>query len=162
MPKQIRILNIITRLERGGAPMALLNTMRRMPSSHFHLDLAVGKTDDPDLDLTDDIAQSGLSLIYVPELRRNPHPVRDLRALWKLIRIIKKGRYDVVHTHTSKAGFLGRIAAWVCRTPVVVHSPHGTILEGYFSPFITWFYAILERLTAPPGQPHHLSDVTRN
>ena len=145
----VKVLNIITRLERGGAPMALLETMRRLPTNEFQMDLVAGKTDDPGLDLADEIAASDISLIYVPELRRNPHPIRDLITLWKLIRIIRKGQYDLVHTHTSKAGFLGRIAAWLCRTPAVVHSPHGTVLEGYFSPFITWMYAFLERVTAP-------------
>jgi len=146
--RQIRVLNIITRLERGGAPMALLEIMRRL-GDDFHVDLVTGQTDDPELDFTQEVAQYGIDLIQLPSLRRNPHPVRDLVALYKLIQIIRSGHYDLVHTHTSKAGFLGRIAARLCRVPAVVHSPHGTILEGYFSPIVTRFYTLLEKATAP-------------
>ncbi|MFT5369823.1 MAG: glycosyltransferase involved in cell wall biosynthesis [Candidatus Latescibacterota bacterium] len=148
---KIRVLNIITRLERGGAPQALLETIQRM-SSEFHIDLATGQTDDADLDLTQEVINSGLPLIHVPSMRRSPHPLRDLQALRHLIRIIRKGNYDVVHTHTSKAGFLGRIAAKYCKTPAVIHSPHGTILEGYFSPIVTQTYTYLERFTASMAQ----------
>ena len=144
-----RILQIITRLEKGGAPQALIDTIRRIPPDAFHIDLCAGQTDDPDLDIAKAVVQSGQPLISLPALRRNPHPVRDLIALWRLIGIIRAGRYHIVHTHTSKAGFLGRIAAWLCGVPVVIHSPHGTILDGYFSPVRTRFYAFLERLTAP-------------
>jgi glycosyltransferase involved in cell wall biosynthesis len=147
----IRVLNIITRLERGGAPQALLETIRRM-SPEFEIDLATGKTDDAELDLTQETIDSGIPLIHVPDMRRNPHPIRDIRAIRHLMRIIKDGGYQIVHTHTSKAGFLGRVAARLCKVPAVVHSPHGTILEGYFSSAVTQFYTILERITAPVSQ----------
>ena len=145
---KIRVLNIITRLERGGAPQALLETIRRM-SPDIHIDLATGQADEAHLDLTQEVIDSGMPLIVIPTLRRSPHPLRDLQALRHLIRIIRAGNYDIVHTHTSKAGFLGRIAARHCKTTLVIHSPHGTILEGYFSSFVTKFYAYLERITAP-------------
>jgi glycosyltransferase involved in cell wall biosynthesis len=150
MPK-IRVLNIITRLERGGAPQALLETIRHM-SSDIQIDLATGQADDTHLDLTQEVIDSGMPLILVPTMRRSPHPIRDWRALCHLIRIIRAGNYDIVHTHTSKAGFLGRIAARYCKIPAVVHSPHGTVLEGYFSSVVTKIYAYLERLTAPLAQ----------
>jgi len=148
---KIRVLNIITRLERGGAPQALLETIRRMPSD-IHIDLATGQADEAHLDLTQEVIDSGMPLMLVPSMRRSPHPLRDWKALRHLIRIIRAGNYDIVHTHTSKAGFLGRIAARYCKTPAVVHSPHGTVLEGYFSPVITKVYAYLERITAPLAQ----------
>lgn len=148
---KIRVLNIITRLERGGAPQALLETISRM-SPEFQVTLATGHTEDADLDLTQEVTEAGFTLALVPTMRRSPHPIRDLLALKHLVKIIKKGNYDIVHTHTSKAGFLGRLAARYCKTPVVVHSPHGTILEGYFSPFVTKFYTLLERITAPMAQ----------
>lgn len=146
-----KVLNIITRLERGGAPQALLETIWPM-SKEFDIDLATGQTEDADLDLTQEVIDSGLPLIQVPSMRRSPHPIRDFQALRHLIRIIKNGNYDLVHTHTSKAGFLGRIAAKYCKIPAVVHSPHGTILEGYFSSLITKIYIYLERITAPIAQ----------
>ncbi|MBT3604753.1 MAG: glycosyltransferase family 4 protein [Candidatus Latescibacteria bacterium] len=145
---KIRVLNIITRLERGGAPQALLETIRPM-SEEFDIDLVTGQTEDADLDLTQEVIDSGLPLIQVPSMRRSPHPLRDFEALRHLIRIMQKGNYDIVHTHTSKAGFLGRVAAKYCKISTVIHSPHGTILEGYFSSLITQVYVYLERITAP-------------
>ena len=143
----IRVLNIITRLEQGGAPLALLETVRRI-SPRFQVDIAVGQTDDPAQDLLNTPLVKGLRIIQVPHMRRNIHPFRDLGALWQLIRIIRAGRYDIVHTHTSKAGLLGRVAAYLCGVTAVVHSPHGTVLEGYFGTFTTRFFALLERLCA--------------
>lgn len=148
---KIRVLNIITRLERGGAPQALLETLQRM-SDKFEVDLATGATEDADLDLTQIVMDSGQKLILVPSMRRSPHPLRDLKALFHLIKIIKSGQYHIIHTHTSKAGFLGRIAAKLCGVSAVVHSPHGTVLEGYFSPLVTKTYAYMERFTAPMAQ----------
>ena len=145
---EIRVLNIITRLERGGAPQALLETLERM-SVDIHIDLATGKTEDAELDLTQEVIDKGFPLIHIPAMRRSPHPIRDFQALWQIMKIIRKGNYDLVHTHTSKAGFLGRIAAKLCKVPAVVHSPHGTVLDGYFSSFITKLYAFMERITAP-------------
>lgn len=144
-----RILHIITRLEKGGAPNALIEMVKRLSPHLYRVDLATGQTDDPALDITQNVISSGLSVISIPALRRNPNPIGDFIALWQLVRLIHKGKYHLVHTHTSKAGFLGRIAAWLCRVPAVVHSPHGTVLDGYFSPIMTQFYALLERLMAP-------------
>ncbi|MCZ6634507.1 MAG: glycosyltransferase family 4 protein [bacterium] len=146
---RIRVLNIITRLEQGGAPKALLETIRRMSFDRFQVDLAAGQTNDPLLDITGQVAKEEFSLIPVPALKRDPHPVRDLQALKQLVQIIRNGGYHLVHTHTAKAGFLGRLAAKICGIKAVVHSPHGTVLDGYFNPFITHFYAFLEHLTAP-------------
>ena len=144
-----RVLNIITRLEQGGAPVALLETIRRLPEAEFEVHLATGVSEDPHREMKVDMRREGFRLISIPSLRRSVHPLRDLCALWKLIRVIRAGRYDLVHTHTSKAGFLGRLAAWLCGVQSVAHSPHGTILEGYFRSSVTDLFTLLERLAAP-------------
>ena len=86
-----------------------------------------------------------------PELR----PIADLRALVSLVRVMRSFRPDVVHTHTAKAGFLGRLAAVIAvrPRPKVVHTYHGHVLEGYFGPTKTRLYRTLERAAA------HVSDV---
>ena len=139
-----RVLNIITRLEQGGAPQALLETVRRMDRSCFDISIVAGETEDQDRIL--DLSGTGFDLpvINVPSLRRSVHPFRDILALYHLIQIIEEGGYDLVHTHTSKAGLLGRIAASVCGVPAIVHSSHGTILQGYFSPVVTSMFALAE------------------
>ncbi|HCK12278.1 MAG TPA: hypothetical protein DHW45_20565 [Candidatus Latescibacteria bacterium] len=143
-----RILNVITRIEQGGAPLALLETVKRMDRGLFDISLAIGQAEDRDRDLDPVSIDVGLRIHQIPELRRSVHPVRDLVALIKLIGIIRAGEYDLVHTHTSKAGLLGRIAASYCGVPAIVHSSHGSILDGYFSPSLTSIFAQFEKFAA--------------
>jgi glycosyltransferase involved in cell wall biosynthesis len=77
-----------------------------------------------------------------PELR----PLGDLRALRDVARIARSFRPHIIHTHTAKAGFIGRLAATLCGSPrpIVLHTYHGHVLEGYFSPPVTAFYRFLE------------------
>jgi len=83
---------------------------------------------------------------------RFPHtlsPADDLRMLLTLTRLIRRERFAVVHTHSSKAGFLGRLAAWMCRTPVVVHTLHGFSFHDFMAPGRRHAYVALERLVRP-------------
>ena len=82
---------------------------------------------------------------------RRSRPLADLRALFGLIRLIRRYRPDIVHTHTAKAGVLGRLAARaraVARARSIVHTYHGHVLEGYFGPPISGAYRLLERFLA--------------
>lgn len=128
--------------------MALLQTLRAIDTSRFDVHLAAGRAHDVSLDLLEAGEPIPVLLKPVAQLRRDVHPVKDLIAILHLFAIIVTGRYDIVHTHTSKAGLLGRIAAAAAGVPAVIHSPHGTILQGYFSRRVTWFYATIERLAA--------------
>jgi glycosyltransferase involved in cell wall biosynthesis len=85
-------------------------------------------------------------LIDVPTLERDPKPARDVRALVTLVRLLRRRRAAIVHTHTSKAGFLGRLAARLARTPAIVHQPHGHIFYGYYGRAVTALYVALERI----------------
>jgi len=84
----------------------------------------------------------------IPEMRRSINPLSDFIALIKLIRIIRKYRPHIVHTHASKAGTLGRLAAWICRVPVIVHTFHGHVFHSYFSGFKTNIFKTIERFLA--------------
>ncbi len=128
--------------------MALLHTLERYDRGQFEIHLAAGRAHDRALDLLVTGQPISVPLSFIPNLQRNIHPFRDLLATLHLFVLIRRGRYDLVHTHTSKAGFLGRWAAWAAGVPAILHSSHGTILEGYFSPAVTWLFATLERLTA--------------
>src|SRR5207302_9912112 len=76
-------------------------------------------------------------------------PGRDLRALAGLVRLFRRERPELVHTHTSKAGFLGRLAARLTRVPTVVHTPHGHVFYGgYYGPALTAAFVQLERIAA--------------
>src|SRR5207244_13531177 len=87
-------------------------------------------------------------IVNVPSLGREVTPTRDLVALLQLVRLFRRERPAIVHTHTSKAGFIGRLAARIARVPVVIHQPHGHIFYGYYGPRRTSAYITLERLAA--------------
>ena len=116
-----RVLHIITRLISGGADENTLHTVRKMDPEKYAVDLAVGGESD------DNFLNNGMpyNLILLNNLKRNIHPWRDIKTLFQIYKLIKKNRYDIVHTHTAKAGVLGRIAAFMARTPVIIHTLHG-------------------------------------
>jgi glycosyltransferase involved in cell wall biosynthesis len=87
----------------------------------------------------------GVEPIVIPELCRPIHPLRDVVALGKLVRTFRRLRPDVVHTHTAKAGALGRVAARLARVPVVMHTFHGHVMEGYFSRGASRLFLQIER-----------------
>jgi glycosyltransferase involved in cell wall biosynthesis len=90
----------------------------------------------------------GIEPIMVASLGREISPVRDLATLWQLVRLMRRFRPDVVHTHTAKAGFVGRLAAWIARVPVRVHTFHGHVFHGYFRRWKTRLFLWLEWLSA--------------
>ena len=92
---------------------------------------------------------SGVKIIQIPSLLRRISPVNDLRALYDLVRLIKAEKPDVVHTHTSKAGILGRLAANIARVRPIVHTPHGHVFFGHFGPILSRIFMWIERLFEP-------------
>jgi glycosyltransferase involved in cell wall biosynthesis len=104
----------------------------------------------------------------IPEMSRSVSPWQDLRALIALYRFLRRERPQIVHTHTAKAGVLGRIAARLARVPVVVHTFHGNVLNGYFSPPINWAIRQVERVLASFTDaicvlaPQQASDIVDN
>jgi len=81
-------------------------------------------------------------------LRRELHPLNDLWSFWRLCRTIGKIKPLIVHTNSSKAGILGRAAAWLCRVRIIVHTTHGHIFYGYYGRLKTRVFIILEKLAA--------------
>lgn len=141
----IRILHVITRLDRGGSAANTLLTVAGLPPP-FEQSLIFGKTREfPKLYLE---LWGKVEMVEIPELVRNPSPVKDVLAFWKLYRFIRRGRFDLIHTHTSKAGILGRIAARLAGVPRIVHTPHGHIFTGYAGRTLTRFFILLERWAA--------------
>ena len=89
-----------------------------------------------------------VSVHSIPELGRRLHLFGDLVALWKLWRVCRRFRPDIVHTHTAKAGTLGRLAAWFAGVPVRVHTFHGHVFSGYFGRLESVLFVTVERLLA--------------
>jgi len=142
----IKVLHVITRLVPGGAADGTLNLCRGLRESGFQVELAAA----PDSKMAETVQKMGIPFHPIPEFRRDVNPFYDTWAFFKLYKLIRSGGYQVVHTHTSKAGILGRLAARLAHTPVIVHAPRGSIFHPtFFSPLVQWFFTLTERLAAP-------------
>jgi len=111
--------------------------------------LICGSETGPEGDLFDEAAARGVAPVVVPHLIRQICPVCDALALVELVRLMRRLRPSIVHTHTSKAGVLGRVAARLARVPVVVHTPHGHVFDGYFGRVGSALVVACERAVAP-------------
>jgi glycosyltransferase involved in cell wall biosynthesis len=138
------VLRIITRLNVGGPARQALLLDRELPARGYRSQLIAGMEGPREGTL----ATPEDDLVRLRSLRRPLNPVEDLRALGDLRREIRAGRPDVVHTHTAKAGALGRLAARRARVPVVVHTFHGHVLEAYFSRPVARAFVEAERRLA--------------
>lgn len=142
-----RVLHVITRLSVGGSSEATVATIEGLQRERYDCGLAVGLSGS-DPAVVDAARRRGCRLIDVPSLAREAAVGRDLFALAALIGIIRRERPIIVHTHTSKAGFLGRLAARLAQVPAVIHQPHGHVFYGYFGRARTSVYLALERVAA--------------
>lgn len=142
----IRVMQVITRLNTGGATVHVVQLCGAIADAGCDCLLVTGKEGPNEGSMRELAVARGLRMADVPELGREIAPLSDLVTLTKLYRMMRRERPHIVHTHLAKAGFVGRIAARLARVPVVLHSSHGTIYQGYFSPAKTRLYLWLERL----------------
>ena len=144
------MLRVIARLNMGGPAhhVGLLGSM--LDRERYDTLLLHGEVGAGEASLEDSVRGRGVTLAQVPGLRPEVRPQDDIRALASLVRTIRRARPDIVHTHTAKAGMLGRLAAVLAggARPVVVHTYHGHVLEGYFDPVRTATYRAVERWLA--------------
>ncbi|CAN2048487.1 Glycosyltransferase family 4 protein [Candidatus Magnetomoraceae bacterium gMMP-1] len=147
--KPIPVLNIITRMIIGGAQETPMLTADLIDKSQWAMDILSGPQTGPEGSLIEETRSRGISLKIEPMLVREINPLKDFIALFRLIRFIKKGKYKIIHTHSSKAGILGRWAAWLAGTPVIVHTVHGWGHNSRQHPLVRAFYILLEKLTLP-------------
>jgi glycosyltransferase involved in cell wall biosynthesis len=145
--RRLRVLHVITRLVVGGAQENTLLTVAHLDRHLFDLTLASGPTSGPEGSLEDEVPDD-VRFVRLPHLVRDPAPWRDLLALGALYRLMRGGRYDIVHTHTTKAGLLGRLAARAARVRAVVHTPHGHAFSGYLPHAASWALVRVERALA--------------
>jgi glycosyltransferase involved in cell wall biosynthesis len=141
-------MRIIARLNTGGPAIHVTLLTARLGPPDFENMLVCGNVGPHEGDMAYLAEQHGVRPTYVAELGRELSPARDMVTLFKLWRLMLKFRPDVVDTHTAKAGFLGRTAAWLARVPVGVHTFHGHVFRGYFGPRKTRLFLELERFTA--------------
>ena len=147
--RPIKVLHIITRLILGGAQENTLLTVEGLRKRRgYEVTLITGPPLGPEGSLVEEAERRGIHPIVIPGMRREVNPGRDIPTLIKLYRLIKEGDYDIVHTHSSKAGILGRLAAYFAGTKVIIHTIHGLPFHEYQSRGVNYFYILCERLAA--------------
>lgn len=140
-----KVIHIITMLEMGGAQGNTLFTVAHLDREKFEVGLIAGPGG-----IQDDSARKikNLKLEFVPTLVRPISPIKDFLCLLDLIKILKREKPDIIHTHSSKAGILGRIAAILASVPVTIHSIHGFGFNPYQKFFVRWLFVFLEIIIA--------------
>jgi len=142
-----KVLRIINRLNLGG-PTYNVTFLTRFISEDYETVLIAGMKDASEASSTFILDQYGVNATLIPDMHRSIHPVKDWKAFWHIYKIIKKEKPDIVHTHAAKAGFLGRLVASYCKVPVIIHTYHGHVFNGYFGALKTKVFLFLERYLA--------------
>jgi glycosyltransferase involved in cell wall biosynthesis len=147
--KPIRVLHVITRMIVGGAQENTLLSVEGLDKlPEYEVTLASGVDNGPEGELLTR-ARETTRLVIIPELGRDISPAADLAAFWKLYRLIKRGRYHIVHTHSSKAGVLGRVAAKLAGTPLIVHTLHSLVFHEYQPWAVNKTWRAIKKICAP-------------
>ena len=146
--KKLKICHVITRMIVGGAQENTLNSVIGHLRHGHEAVLLTGPSPGREGKLLAHVDSSGVETVELPSLVRNLDPVNDLKAYFALKRFFRERRFDVVHTHCSKAGILGRLAARAAGVPVVVHTVHGQAFHPYEKPWKNALYKFAERLAA--------------
>jgi glycosyltransferase involved in cell wall biosynthesis len=142
----IRILRAITRLNIGGPAIhAILLTRDLNDGSDFRSVLVTGTPAAHEGDFAGLARSNGVEPLIVGALGREISPFDDLVALGCMVRLVRQVGPDVVHTHMAKAGTVGRLAAQICRVPLIVHTYHGHVFHSYFGPIKTRLFLTIER-----------------
>ncbi len=144
----MRVCHVITRLIVGGAQENTVATCVGLRRLGYDVDLVLGPQTGPEGSLYEQACAAGVPMVVVPELRRAPHPWLDAAAGRALVRLFRERRYDIVHTHSGKAGFVGRWAARQACVPVIVHTIHGPSFYAYQNPLGNWLFTWAEKLAA--------------
>jgi glycosyltransferase involved in cell wall biosynthesis len=142
-----RVLRIINRFNLGGITYNVSYLSKYLPREYETL--LIGGPEEPGEESSLYIPHSvGLEPVIISQMRRSVNPFSDIFAYMKIRKIIREFRPDIVHTHASKAGAIGRLAAIHCNVPVIVHTFHGHVFKGYFNKMITNGIKIFEKYLA--------------
>ena len=148
MAKPIKVMQIIARMNVGGPAVIVAELMRGLDSKNFEQVLITGYCDESEADYLDTVA-TDIKATRIAGLGRSVSPLADLKAFIGLIATIRRFKPDVIHTHTAKAGVLGRIASILAgRGAIRIHTFHGHLLHGYFARWKVRLVIAIEKLLA--------------
>jgi glycosyltransferase involved in cell wall biosynthesis len=151
LAEPIRVLRVIARLNMGGPALHVAYLSAGLKERGYDTTLVAGSLALGEESMASVAEELGVPIVTVPELHREISPLRDLRAVYHLAGLIRELRPQILHTHTAKAGTIGRLAAMLAgdaAPPIVVHTFHGHVLRGYFGPLRSNLFRVLERFLA--------------
>jgi glycosyltransferase involved in cell wall biosynthesis len=151
VPEPIKVLRVIARLNMGGPALHVAYLTAGLQDRGYETLLVAGEVGLGEESMEYVADELGVTVTPLAHLHREISPVRDLLATFRLARLMREYRPHILHTHTAKAGAVGRLAALLAgraRPPIVVHTFHGHVLRGYFGHFWTAVFRLLERLLA--------------
>jgi glycosyltransferase involved in cell wall biosynthesis len=151
LPDRVKVLRVIARLNMGGPALHVAYLTDGLRDRGYDTTLVAGTLARGEDSMAFVAEGLGVEVVTLPELGREISPLRDLLAVVRLARLIRRERPQILHTHTAKAGTVGRVAvklAGRARPPIVVHTFHGHVLRGYFGPFRSRLFRLLERWLA--------------
>jgi glycosyltransferase involved in cell wall biosynthesis len=151
LPENVRILRVIARLNMGGPALHVAYLSAGLRERGYDTTLAAGSLALGEESMAGVAERLGVPIVAIPDLHREISPLRDVRAVYHLADLIREVRPDILHTHTAKAGTIGRLAARLlgdAGPPIVVHTFHGHVLRGYFDPVRSTAFRLLERWLA--------------
>ena len=146
--QRIRVLRLIARLNIGGPAIHVVTLTAGLDPARYESRLVTGMPAPHEGDMSYLAAAAGIELFVLPELGRDVAVFDDAVTVIRLVRLMREFRPHIVHTHTAKAGAVGRLAARLARVPVVVHTFHGHVFTGYFGPIKTRLTILTERALA--------------
>jgi glycosyltransferase involved in cell wall biosynthesis len=151
LPERIRVLRVIARLNMGGPALHVAYLSAGLRDRGYDTTLVAGSLALGEESMAGVAEGLDVPIVTIPELHREISPIRDLRAVYHLADLIREVRPHILHTHTAKAGTIGRLAARLlgdAGPPIVVHTFHGHVLRGYFDPVRSNAFRLLERWLA--------------
>jgi glycosyltransferase involved in cell wall biosynthesis len=143
--RKIRVLRLFSRLNIGGPAIHVILATAGLDPHRYDSRLVVGREGQREGNFFDYAHAKGVPFRVIPSFVRRINPLLDIWTLIKLYRLMKRERPDIVHTHTAKAGALGRVAARLARVPIVVHTFHGSVFKGYFDGASSRVFQLIEK-----------------
>ena len=143
----IKVLRIYSRINLGG-PVYNVAYLSKYLAPEFETKILLGPALTDEATANHLLDELKLDYTIIEEMKRSVNPFQDIKSILKVRRIIKDFKPDIVHTHTAKAGAIGRLAAWSCGVPVIIHTFHGHVFHSYFSKPVSWAVKIFERFLA--------------
>jgi glycosyltransferase involved in cell wall biosynthesis len=146
--RRIRVMRLIARLNVGGPAIHTTLLTEKLNPQQFESELVAGVETEREGNMLELMGDRGVQPTIVPSLGREISPLNDLKTLRQVRQLMRQKNPHIVHTHTAKAGFVGRLAARLTRVPIVVHTFHGNVFRGYFSPAKTRLFIAIEKFLA--------------